>query len=56
MKLNVEALAGGETSTSWHCKGWWGDCYAYCGLCNTKIEGDGEVTGTHSCSGISQNH
>ena len=24
---NVEALAGGETSTSWTCTGYWGDCY-----------------------------
>ena len=47
---NVEALAGGETSTSWTCTGYWGDCDAYCGTCGTKISGDGELTGKHSCN------
>ena len=47
---NVEALAGGETSTSWTCIGYWGDCNAYCGSCGTKISGDGELTGKHSCN------
>lgn len=48
---NVEALAeGGETSSTWKCSGWWGDCYAHCGLCGTTIEGDGDQTGDHSCS------
>ena len=47
---NVEALAGGETSTSWTCTGYWGDCDAYCGACGTKISGDGELTGKHSCN------
>ena len=47
---NVEALAGGETSTSWTCIGYWGDCNAYCGSCGTKISGDGELSGKHSCN------
>lgn len=47
---NVEALAVGETTTTWDCEGWWGDCYAYCGACNTKVEGDGSIKGSHSCS------
>ncbi len=50
---NVEALAGGESTTTWDCDGWWGDCYAYCGVCGTKVDGDGSIKGSHSCSGIS---
>ena len=46
---NVEALAGGETNTSWNCTGYWGSCYAYCNSCGTTVRGDGELTGTHSC-------
>lgn len=47
---NVEALAQSEATTSWTCDGWWGDCSAFCGTCSTKIEGDGSLKGTHSCS------
>ena len=46
---NIEALAGGETNTSWNCTGYWGSCYAYCGSCGATVRGDGELTGTHSC-------
>lgn len=49
---NVVALAEGETSTSWTCVGWWGSCSAYCGACGTKVEGDGHLEGTHSCSDV----
>lgn len=46
---NVEALAGGETSTSWTCTGKWGQCHAHCGACGTKVDGHGELIGSHSC-------
>lgn len=53
MLANVEALADSESNTSWTCDGWWGDCSAYCGVCTTKVEGDGSLKGTHTCSGVS---
>ena len=47
---NVEALAQTETNTTWRCSGFWGDCYALCGSCNTQVgPSNGELSGTHSC-------
>lgn len=55
MLTNVEALAdGGETNTTWDCEGWWGDCSAFCGLCNTKVEGDGSIKGSHTCNNVNK--
>lgn len=51
LMANVEALAeGGEASSTWKCNGWWGSCKAYCGICGSSIEGDGNQEGSHSCS------
>ena len=47
---NVEALAQTETNTTWRCSGFWGECYALCGSCNTQVgPSNGQLSGTHSC-------
>ena len=51
LNANVEALASGETHTTWQCDGSSKPkCKAHCGACGTSISGTGELTGTHSCS------
>ena len=47
---NVEALAGGETKTTWTCVGTDKTCKVQCGMCGTKIKGKGTLSGSHSCS------
>lgn len=47
---NVEALSGGDTSTSWNCLGQKNKCYRKCGTCGTIVKGTGNMTGSHSCS------
>ena len=51
LSANVEALARGETHTTWQCDGSSKTkCKAHCGACGTSVSGTGELTGTHSCS------
>lgn len=50
MNQNIEALARGETSTTWNCVNNAGNCSASCGACGTSVSGKGDLTGTHRCS------
>ena len=50
LNANVEALANGETATTWNCIGNTGDCYASCGICGTSVSGKGDLRGSHRCN------
>lgn len=50
LNANVEALARGESVTTWNCIGNTGDCYASCGLCGTSVSGKGDLRGSHRCN------